>query len=414
MFEIQGKHNTAKVYAETIESEAYAQILELCNQESMKDQSIRLMPDCHAGAGCTIGTTIHITNGRIIPNLVGVDICCGVTVAELGDIDIDLEKFDGFIRNNIPMGFSIRKNGHRFISELTDEKSSYCLRKLRCAKSVNITKGLHSIGTLGGGNHFIELDTDESNNKYLVIHSGSRHLGFEVCKYYQNLAYKKLNILSAEARGEKDRIISELKAKGRQREIPEALEKLIKNTKFTSVPKDLTYLEGSDYSDYLYDMEILQRFADLNRLAMADDILKYLNINRDVSIFTTLHNYIDLSRNILRKGAVSAEEGEKLIIPMNMRDGSLICIGKGNPEWNYSAPHGAGRLMSRSKAKSSITLKEFQESMQGIYSSSVVSSVIDESSMAYKPMEAITSQIGETVTVQKIIKPIYNAKAKES
>ena len=418
MFDIVGKFNTATVFAENIESEAYAQLLAICNQEIVKDEIIRIMPDCHAGAGCTIGTTMTMTNDKAIPNLVGVDICCGVAVCNMGNIDIAFDKLDKFINNNIPMGFNIRKEKHRFSNELSKNKSLN-LNNLVCRDNVDINKGYYSIGSLGGGNHFIEIDVDETTGeKYLVIHSGSRHLGYEICRYYQNKGYKKLNKKSFDDfnKGERIKIIEKLKQEGREKEIEKEIQEKLSKVKFTSIPKDLCYIEGDDYEDYLHDMEIIQKFAEFNRYAIMQDILDFLGVKNPIEKFTTLHNYIDLGRNILRKGAVSANYKEKLIIPMNMRDGSLICIGKGNPNWNYSAPHGAGRLMSRSKAKNSISLEEFKESMKNVYSSSIVYSVIDEAPMAYKPMEDIVNQIGgdgNTVELLKVIKPLYICMAKE-
>ena len=412
MLEIKGKYNTAKVYTDLIEPEAVSQIMELLNQEIVKNETFRLMPDCHAGAGCVIGTTLTVTSDKLIPNLVGVDIFCGVDVTNLGKIDVDLPKLDEFIRNNIPMGFNIRKDLHTYAKDFQKKKVN--LSNLRCANKVDITKGYYSIGSLGGGNHFVELDKDSEGNIYLVIHSGSRHLGYEVAKYYQEQAYLELNRQAYDVKAKREGIVRDLKAKGRQSEIKKALDEelLLRKTKFTPIPKELAYLQGSLFSDYVSDMNVLREFAYLNRKAMAKDILDFLGV-KPIDEFTTLHNYLDTENMILRKGAVSAQSGEKLIIPINMRDGSLICIGKGNSDWNYSAPHGAGRIMSRSEAKRRISLDEFSESMKGIYSSSVVASVIDESPMAYKPLESILENIKDTVDVVNVIKPIYNAKAKE-
>ena len=398
MFELNGKYTTAKVFTDNIEQEAISQIINMCSQKAFADSTVRIMPDVHAGKGCTIGTTMTITD-KVCPNLVGVDIGCGMEVIELGKRDIDMNALDEVIAKQVPSGFSIRGKAHPFVNMVN-------LAGLRCIDHINYERALLSLGSLGGGNHFIELNEDAAQNKYLVIHSGSRHLGTETVTYYQNEAYWRLEE-NREARYE---IIERLKAEGRQSEIQDALASF----KGTSVPKDFAYCEGELFDDYIHDMKIVQKFAMLNRKAMADEIMIGLGIDsRELNGFTTIHNYIDMENMILRKGAVSAQKGERLIIPMNMRDGSLICIGKGNPDWNCSAPHGAGRLMSRSKAKEAVSMEEFQESMKGIFSTSVCEGTLDESPMAYKPMDEIIQNIQDTVDIVDVIKPLYNFKAHE-
>ena len=399
MFELQGKFNFAKVFTDDIEPEAISQILDFCNQPAFSDSSIRIMPDVHAGAGCTIGTTMTIKD-KVVPNIVGVDIGCGMLVAELGKIDIDFAKLDSAIRERVPSGFNIRNTAHSFA-----EKTH--IEELLCKDHIDLDWAYKSVGSLGGGNHFIEVDEDDSGIKYLVIHSGSRHLGAEIAKYYQKEAYRDLSKkFGADKRSE---IIERCKSEHREREIEVELKKLAA-TRPENFSEAFAYCEGSLFYAYIHDMKIAQEYADLNRKAMLDEIQKGMGFPVS-SIFTTLHNYIDLDMMILRKGAVSAQAGERLIIPMNMRDGSLLCIGKGNPDWNYSAPHGAGRLMSRAKAKESVSLDEFQNSMKGIWTTSVGMSTIDESPMVYKSMESILANIGDTVDVEKIIRPLYNFKA---
>ncbi|GAE89671.1 RNA-splicing ligase RtcB [Acetivibrio straminisolvens] len=396
MIEIRGKYNTAKVFTDNVEQEAMAQIMELCNQEFVKDSVIRIMPDTHAGAGCTIGTTMTIGD-KIVPNLVGVDIGCGMETIKLKNKNIELSKLDKVIHEFIPSGFDVRKTEHPYVENID-------LEELVCKKHINMNRAKLSIGTLGGGNHFIEVNKDSEGNLYLVVHSGSRHLGKQVAEYYQDLGYKELVSKTEEIKA----IIERLKAEGREKEI----QKEIKKVKPPQINKQLAYVQGKSYEDYLADMKLVQKFAVLNRKAIVDEIARRMNLKIEEQ-FTTIHNYIDLDSMILRKGAISARQGEKVLIPINMRDGSLICIGKGNKDWNYSAPHGAGRLMSRAKAKEVITLKEFQESMKGIYSTTVNRFTIDECPMAYKPMEEIIENIRDTVEIVDIIKPIYNFKAAE-
>ena len=385
--------NKTIIYAETFEYEAYDQLKELCNFEAYLDSKIRIMPDAHAGKGCVVGTTMTISN-KVTPNLVGVDIGCGMLTVELKDSIIDFSKLDKVISNKIPSGFSVHDRA----------KSSFDFSNLRCSNHVDLKRALLSIGSLGGGNHFIEVDYSEKTHKYyLVIHSGSRKLGGDVCKYYQDLAFQKVN----EMKKIKEELIKKLKSEGREKEIDSQLKLITK----PSANKDLAFLSGSDFNDYLNDMALVQKFAVLNRKTMADIIIKEMGFNESER-FETIHNYIDFKRMILRKGAVSAEYGEKLLIPINMRDGSLICVGKGNEDWNFSAPHGAGRLMSRSKAKELIDLEEYELSMSGIYSTSVCQSTLDEAPQAYKPMEEIIEAVEPTVDIIDIIKPEYNFKSK--
>lgn len=397
MIELQGEYAAAKVYTDIVDNESISQVISLLNQPYVEGSRIRMMPDIHAGAGCTIGTTMTISD-KVCPNLVGVDIGCGMEIIQIKETHIEPGKLDVVIRDSIPSGFDICKTPHRYAKEID-------LSALYCVKSVDTNRALCSIGTLGGGNHFIEADKDDDGRIYIVVHSGSRHLGLQIANYYQEAAYKSLSSYGKE---EIDAVISEMKATGRQKEIEKALRKL--KSKQCSVPKPLAYVEGSLLEQYLHDMEIAQRFAMLNRKAMMDVIVKEMGFHV-VEQFTTIHNYIDLENMILRKGAVSAQAGERLLIPINMRDGSLICIGKGNEDWNYSAPHGAGRLMSRSAAKERFTVSEFKEQMDGIYTTSVSRSTLDECPMAYKNMADIVNNISPTVEIERIIKPIYNFKA---
>ena len=400
MIILNGKYTNAQVFTEVIDQSAISQIIELCSQEFARDSKIRIMPDVHAGAGCTIGTTMTITD-KAVPNLVGVDIGCGMETVRLKEKHIELQQLDKLIYQKIPSGFEIRQKPHRY-SENID------LTKLYCYEHIDPLRAECSIGTLGGGNHFIEADKGSDGSIYIVIHSGSRHLGVETAKYYQEEAYRRLNRSAA---GDIERLISELKAEGREKSIQSEIKKL-KNTKSTNIPMHLAYCEGELFEQYIHDMKIVQEFAMLNRKAMMNEIIKGMGLHITEQ-FTTIHNYIDTEHMILRKGAVSAMEGERLLIPINMRDGSLICTGKGNPDWNCSAPHGAGRLMSRSEARSSFTVSEFKKQMNGIYTTSVSSSTIDECPMAYKSMEDIVSNIGDTVEITDVIKPIYNFKAGE-
>lgn len=400
MKEILGKYNKAMVFTDVIEEEAISQIQTLCNQEFTEGSKIRIMPDVHSGAGCTIGTTMTITD-KIVPNLVGVDIGCGMETIKIKNKHIELQKLDKLIYEKIPSGFEIRDKAHKYAQEID-------LLSLRCIldANINVVKAERSIGTLGGGNHFIEANKDSDGNIYIVIHSGSRHLGLEIANYYQNQGYKALNGNSKE---DIQNLIIEYKQQERQKEIQKAIKELTKTVK-TNIPKSLAYVTGDLFDDYLHDMKLVQQFALLNRKAMMHEIIKGMKLDV-VEQFTTVHNYIDTTNMILRKGAVSAQKDEKLLIPINMKDGSLICKGKGNSEWNYSAPHGAGRLMSRTKAKNSFTVSEFKKVMKDIYTTSVNKETLDECPMAYKSIDDIVNNIEDTVEILDIIKPIYNFKA---
>lgn len=398
MFEINGAYAAAKVYADIVDPTAISQITELCSQPFAQGASIRIMPDVHAGKGCTIGTTMTITD-KIVPNLVGVDIGCGMEIAVLKETHIEPQRLDKIIREKIPAGFAVREKPHQFAQNID-------LLSLYCFDHINESRALCSIGTLGGGNHFIEVERGSDGTLYLVIHSGSRHLGVEVAGWYQEEAYRRLN-KSSDA--DVAALIAQLKQEGRQREISGAI-KALKHTKHTNVPKHLAYCEGELFSQYLHDMQIVQEFASLNRRAMLREIVKEMHWHVQEQ-FATIHNYIDLAHGILRKGAVSAQEGEKLLIPINMRDGSLLCTGKGNPDWNCSAPHGAGRIMSRGQAKEQCSMAEYRRQMEGIYTTSVSRDTLDECPMAYKDMSSITENIAPTADIMDILKPIYNFKA---
>ena len=414
-----------KIFTENIEEEAIKQIDELLEQEPFKDCKVRIMPDVHAGKGCVIGFTADLGN-KVIPNIVGVDIGCGMLCVELGNIELNLEKLDNIINEYIPAGRNIREEK---LIEFDDINKLHCLRNLKETKKFN-----RAIGTLGGGNHFIEVDIDNENNKYLVIHTGSRNMGKQVADYYQNLAIE-LCSGKEEMYKKKEEIIKTYKEQGRKTEIQQTLKEIEKDYKNNkpNLPNNLCYLQGEYREMYLHDMKICQEYASLNRRLIAKEILsKYFNSNNvmiakvkehnygqilsDVFLkmiwFETIHNYISFEDNIVRKGAISAKKGEKVIIPINMRDGSIIAIGKGNEEWNNSAPHGAGRIMSRMKAKENFKLEEFKKSMEGIYTTSVTEETIDEAPFVYKPMQEIIDNIKDTVDIQKIIKPIYNFKAK--
>lgn len=400
MLEVSGKYNQAKIFTDVVDQASIAQVIELCNQEFTAGSRIRLMPDVHAGAGCTVGTTMTITD-RVVPNLVGVDIGCGMETARLREDRLELQKLDKLIREKIPSGFAVRSAVHRYADQID-------LEELCCFRHVQMLRAEKSIGTLGGGNHFIEVDRDEEGQLYVVIHSGSRRLGLEVAKYYQEEGYKVLNQTD---QASLDRLIAEMRAAGRQKDIQKELKRR-KSQKLTRIPRPLAYVAGALFDQYIHDMKLVQHFARLNRQAMLDEIVKGMKLHVEEQ-FTTIHNYIDTDAMILRKGAVSAKAGEQLLIPINMRDGSLLCVGKGNEDWNCSAPHGAGRLMSRGEAKQSFTVSEFKKQMEGIYSTSVGRSTLDECPMAYKGMADILDNIGPTAEVVKVIRPIYNFKAGE-
>ena len=398
---IKGKYNIANIYATIIDDVTKEQIKTLLNQKFTKDSNIAIMPDCHAGKGCVIGTTMTIKD-TIVPNLVGVDIGCGMLTINLGNIDINLPELDNFIHNNIPCGLNVYDH---------EVESNIDITKLICYEQLNNKKRLHSsIGTLGGGNHFIEIDIDDEGNKYLVIHSGSRNLGLQVCEHYQNTAIKN-EILDFYNDLKKD--IETMKMNGFNLEI-ESYVKMKTNEFNKKHITSLAALKNKDYDDYLFDMDICQKFASENRLAIAKKILQFLNIDlNNLNYFETVHNYINMNDMILRKGAISAYEGEIVLIPINMKDGSIIGKGKSNKDYNYSAPHGAGRILSRSKAFKELSLDDFKKVMEGIYSTTINQETLDESPFVYKNIDDILINIKDTVDVIKIIKPIYNFKAAE-
>lgn len=398
MFEIKGKVNTALCFATVVEDEAIEQIRRMCDYEFTAGSKIRIMPDVHAGKGCTIGTTMTITD-KAVPNVVGVDIGCGMYTVNLGNWNIDFEKLDA-AAHFIPSGMNVWE-GRQERFDLTELR---CYRALRDAKRLE-----RSLGTLGGGNHFIEVDRAADGTNFLVIHSGSRNLGKQVAEYYQRLAIE-LHEGKEELFAKRDALIAEYKAAGRRDEIQAALQELVWSAKEKTIPDDLCYVYGQYLEDYLHDVEICQRFARRNRELMAEILLKRTGLSaRDA--FHTVHNYIDTKERILRKGAIAAHAGERVLIPINMRDGSVLAVGKGNPEWNFSAPHGAGRVLSRTAAKSQLDLEEYKREMSGVYTTSVSEATLDEAPMAYKRLEDIIDVIRESVDVIEVLKPIYNFKA---
>ena len=391
MILVNGKYNNATIYSNGYDENAYKQLLDICNYRHFEGANIKVMPDYHAGKGCVIGFT-SVNTPVLIPNLIGVDIGCGVLAVKLSN-PIDVKELDNFIRRDIPSGFDVNKEIQPFYWFVP-------LEKLNCFKHLtNVERLKKSLGSLGGGNHFIELDVDNEGNQWLVIHSGSRNLGKQVANYYQDLA--KSYDFSKE--------LTDLIKKTPEKEREEAIKRFKEKTYAIT---GLEFLRGDDYFHYLNDMKLCQEFAHYNRYQIATAILVRFGMTLGgCEKIESVHNYYDFTDGVIRKGAISARKGEKCIIPMNMRDGSLICIGKGNPEWNYSAPHGAGRLMSRAEARETLKMEEFKESMQGIYSSCIKESTLDEAPMAYKPMGEIVEQIGDTVEIIDTIKPIYNFKA---
>ena len=400
MITIPGTYATAKVYTDVIEPSAEGQIRALCDQPFAAGSKIRIMPDVHTGKGCTIGTTMTVDD-FVVPNLVGVDIGCGMDVIRLEEKRINLPELDSFIRKNIPHGRDIRGRPHRSHGRIDIEE-------LLCFKKVDTRRAKESLGTLGGGNHFIEIDRDEDGTLYLVVHSGSRHLGVETANFYQKAGWKALQ---HRCRPHVQEAMRQLKAQGRERDIAQVTAE-IKRDYAPDVPQELAYVTGDLFADYIHDMKLVQQFAVCNRQAMVQTILQNMQLTC-VDAFATIHNYIDTDAMILRKGSVSAKRGERLLIPINMRDGSLICVGKGNEDWNQSAPHGAGRLMSRADAKKTLTLEQFQQSMRGIYTTCVQRDTLDESPMAYKSMDEIVEQIAPTAEIVRRIRPVYNYKAAE-
>ncbi len=400
MLEIKGKINTAICYASVIEDDAIEQIRRMCDYEFTEGSKIRIMPDVHSGKGCTIGITMTVID-KAVPNVVGVDLGCGMYTVNLGNVEIDFEKLDEAC-HYVPSGMNVWQG----------RQERFDLEKLRCYRALKDSKRLErSLGTLGGGNHFIEVDVASDGTKYLVIHTGSRNLGKQVAEIYQNLAVE-LNRGMEDYFKMRDEIIRTYKEQGRRGEIQAALKEIAwkKANGPTTVPEDLCFLYGQYFDDYLADVEICQQFAKRNRELIAQIILDRCNLTA-TDAFHTIHNYIDTGEMILRKGAIAAHKDEKVLIPINMRDGSVLAVGKGNAEWNYSAPHGAGRVMSRNKAKQVLSLDEYKKAMEGIYSTSVNEETLDEAPMAYKSLNDIIDVIEETVDVIEVIKPIYNFKA---
>ena len=400
MLEIKGKVNTAICYAKVIENEAIEQIRRMCDYEFTEGSNIKIMPDVHAGKGCTIGTTMTVTD-KAVPNIVGVDIGCGMYTVKLGNKEIDFEILDE-AAHYVPSGMNVWEG----------RLEKFDLTELRCHRSLKDTKRLErSLGTLGGGNHFIEVDRSRDGTNYLIIHTGSRNLGKQAAEIYQQLAID-LNKGIETYLEQRNAIIAEYKATGRRSKIQAALEAISWDKRESTVPEDLCYLYGTYFEDYLHDVEICQSFARRNREKIAEVILSRTGLT-GTDAFHTIHNYIDTDEMILRKGAIAAHEGEKVLIPINMRDGSILAVGKGNPEWNYSAPHGAGRIMSRTTAKKSLSMDEYKDVMEGIYTTSVNEATLDEAPMAYKSLDDIIDVIKESVDIIDVMKPIYNFKASD-
>ena len=400
MLEIKGKVNTAICYAKMIEEEAIEQIRRMCDYEFTEGSKVRIMPDVHAGKGCTIGTTMTVVD-KAVPNIVGVDIGGGMYTVNIGKGDIDFKKLDE-AAHFVPSGMNVWEG----------RQERFDLTELRCYRSLKDTKRLErSLGTLGGGNHFIEVDRSKDGTNYLVIHTGSRNLGKQVAEIYQQLAID-LNKGKETYFAQRDAIIKEYKAAGRRKEIQTALKALSWEQREATIPEDLCFLYGTYFEDYLADVEICQRFAKRNREKIGKILLDRTGM-AGTDAFHTIHNYIDTEEMILRKGAIAAHQGEKVLIPINMRDGSVLAVGKGNPDWNYSAPHGAGRIMSRKKAKENLNLEAYRRAMEGIYTTSVNQATLDEAPMAYKSLEDIIDVIQESVDVIDVMKPIYNFKASD-
>ena len=398
MIEIKGKVNTAICFAKVIEDVAIDQIQRMCDYPFTENSRIRIMPDVHAGKGCTIGTTMTVID-KAVPNVVGVDIGCGMYTVNLGNSEIDMEQMDA-AAHFIPSGTDVWEG----------RKELFNLLDLRCYRELKDVKRLErSLGTLGGGNHFIEIDQALDGTKYLVIHSGSRNLGKQVAEHYQQLAID-LNQGKEDYFTKRDALIAEYKAAGRRNEIQAALKELHWKAREATIPEDLCYLYGKYLEDYLHDVEICQKFACRSRELMAEIILGRLSLTA-LDAFHTIHNYIDTGEMILRKGAIAAHDGERVLIPINMRDGSVLAVGRGNPEWNYSAPHGAGRILSRTEAKETLDLEEYRREMATVYTTSVNEKTLDEAPMAYKSLSDIIDVISESVDIIEVLKPIYNYKA---
>ena len=400
MEEIAGKANTAVSYAKTMEEAARAQIARLCDQEFTRGSKIRIMPDVHAGKGCTIGTTMTVTD-KAVPNLVGVDIGCGMYTVRLTDRAVDFGKIDE-AAHYIPSGMNVWDTP----KEHFDLKRLHCFRRLK-----NLPWVEASVGTLGGGNHFIEIDRAKDGTYYLVIHTGSRNLGKQVAEIYQSEAVK-LHDGTAYFKEQREKIIREYKAAGREKELQTALKKLATEKRTSELPEDLCYVYGEALEKYLHDVELCQEFARKNRESIAKVLLERAGLT-GAEAFHTIHNYIDVDEMILRKGAIAAHKGEKVLIPINMRDGSVLAVGKGNPDWNCSAPHGAGRIMSRMQAKERLSLDEYKKEMAGVYTTSIGADTLDEAPMAYKSLSDILDVIGDTAEIIDVMKPVYNFKAAE-
>ena len=398
--EIRGRWGTAIAYAKVIEEEAVEQIRRMCDYEFTEGASIRIMPDVHWGKGCTIGTTMTVRD-KVVPNLVGVDIGCGMYTVDLGKGEIDLERFDE-AAHFVPSGRNLWDG----------RQERFDLTELRCYRALKDTKRIaRSLGTLGGGNHFIEIDRSADGTNYLVIHTGSRNLGKQVAEYYQNIAID-LSHGKDELFRARDELIRRYKAEGRRSELQEALKDLNRGfqAKEAEIPADLAFLYGSYLEDYLHDIEICQNFARRNREVIARVLLERTGLTAGEA-FHTIHNYIDVEERILRKGAIAARVGERVLIPINMRDGSILAVGRGDPDWNWSAPHGAGRLMSRTAAKENLSMDEFRETMADVYTTAVNENTLDEAPMAYKSLADIIDVIEDSVDVIEVLKPIYNFKA---
>lgn len=399
LIKITGTQTEAIIFSNHPQEEALKQIEELCNQPFLKDTKIRIMPDYHAGKGCVIGTTIRLKD-KVVPNLVGVDVGCGVLTVKLENKVVDFAKLDQVIRKFVPSGRDIHTD-----KTVSNIQTSFPLPSQFIAKHIlSEEKSVYSLGTLGGGNHFIEVSVDPDGYHYLTIHTGSRYVGAKIATYYQQLAISKIR------KGEISHLIEQLKSEGRHQEIEKQIHQFKEQN--PKIPDDLAYLEGEDFTNYIHDMKLAQNYAKANREEIARVIIERMDFV-EIDRFDTVHNYIDTDQMILRKGAVSAKKDERLIIPINMRDGSILAVGKGNEDWNYSAPHGAGRLLSRRQAMKTLKMNEFQQSMKGIWTTSVSMDTLDEAPMAYKPMDEILEKIEETVEIVGFIKPVYNFKASE-
>lgn len=401
VLELQGKYDQAKVFTENVDDATIGQIIEFLNQPFSKNANVRMMPDVHAGKGAVVGTTMHILKNedgslheeaKVSPNVVGVDIGCGMLTVEIEPTDVDFEKLDQVIRQYIPYGMEIREKPHPMVKNFRFDDFH---------ATVDKTISSLACGSLGSGNHFIEMAKSEDDRMFIIIHSGSRYVGIRVASYHQKEAKKQMLQIRRNQAIEK--------IKNTYDKIH--WEREIKNLKHITIQTpDLAYLVGDKLKNYLDDMRLAQEFAKLNRAIMMHEILTHMNF-KEIHRFDTIHNYIDLENLILRKGAISAQQGEEVLIPINMRDGSILARGKGNPDWNYSAPHGAGRILSRSKAKELLSVDEFKETMKGVYTTSVGDSTLDEAPMAYKPIDEIIKNTKDAIEIIAILKPIYNFKA---